>query len=231
MRMKMLFAVVSLCVASLCAGSTAFARPQMQTVNKYVQAGEVTDVSSRRKVRVVKARKHHRKARRILAPQRYAAECFTIMPCEGVQPAFEWRTQRVVQRQTRPASYGVPSVSLGYSSSRLVDIARSQLGNGPIYGRRDLWCARFANYVVQRAGYRGTGSDMASSFASYGQRVAGPQVGAIAVMSRGRRGGHVGIVSGIAADGNPIIISGNHARAVREAEYPAGRVYAYVVPR
>ena len=46
-------------------------------------------------------------------------------------------------------------------------------------------------------GRRGTGSNMANSFANYGSRVSGPQVGAIAVMSRGKRGGHVGIVSGM----------------------------------
>ena len=38
-------------------------------------------------------------------------------------------------------------------------------------------------------------------------------------MSRGRRGGHVGVVSGIDASGNPIIISGNHGRRVAEAVY------------
>jgi uncharacterized protein (TIGR02594 family) len=71
---------------------------------------------------------------------------------------------------------------------------------------------------------------MANSFANYGTRVAGPRVGAIAVMSRGKRGGHVGIVSGIDASGNPIIISGNHNRRVAESVYPRGRIYAYVMP-
>ena len=83
--------------------------------------------------------------------------------------------------------------------------------------------------VLQREGYRGTGSDMARSFASYGQRVSGPQVGAIAVMGR-RGGGHVGIISGIDAQGNPIMISGNNGNRVREAPVSRGRIYAYVVP-
>jgi uncharacterized protein (TIGR02594 family) len=55
-------------------------------------------------------------------------------------------------------------------------------------------------------------------------------VGAIAVMSRGARGGHVGVVSGIDANGNPIIISGNHGRRVAESTYSRGRIYAYVMP-
>ena len=58
----------------------------------------------------------------------------------------------------------------------------------------------------------------------------GPQVGAIAVMSRGKRGGHVGVVSGIDKRGNPIIISGNHNKKVAEAVYPRERIYAYVMP-
>jgi len=86
------------------------------------------------------------------------------------------------------------------------------------------------NFVLNRVGLKGTSSDMARSFASYGRRVPGPRVGAIAVMSRGRNGGHVGVVSGIDAQGNPIIISGNHGRRVAEAKYPRGRIYAYVMP-
>jgi uncharacterized protein (TIGR02594 family) len=117
----------------------------------------------------------------------------------------------------------------GFGGSSIVNEARRYIGGNPT-GRSSLWCARFMNMVLQRTGHRGTGSDMASSFARYGQRISGPQVGAIAVMSRGRRGGHVGIVSGIDAKGNPIVISGNHGRRVAESVYSRGRIYAYVMP-
>ena len=110
----------------------------------------------------------------------------------------------------------------------MVAEARRYLGGNPT-GRGSLWCARFMNMVLQRSGHSGTGSDMASSFAHYGQRVSGPQIGAIAVMGR-RGGGHVGIVSGIDASGNPIVVSGNNRNRVREAVLPRGRVYAYVMP-
>ena len=83
--------------------------------------------------------------------------------------------------------------------------------------------------VLERTGLHGTGSDLARSFASYGQRVSGPQIGAIAVMGR-RGGGHVGIVSGIDASGNPIVVSGNNGNRVREAPISRGRIYAYVMP-
>ncbi|MBJ7404851.1 MAG: TIGR02594 family protein [Bradyrhizobium sp.] len=113
--------------------------------------------------------------------------------------------------------------------SGLVSEARRYIGGNPT-GRGSLWCARFMNMVLQKTGHQGTGSDMASSFARYGTRVSGPQVGAIAVMSRGRRGGHVGIITGIDAQGNPIMISGNNGNRVREAPVSRGRIYAYVMP-
>jgi len=129
-----------------------------------------------------------------------------------------------------PASFSSSGFSpSSFSSSNVVTEARRYLGGNPT-GRGSLWCARFANMVLQHSGYRGTGSDMANSFASYGQRVSGPQVGAIAVMGRGRGGGHVGIITGIDAAGNPIMISGNNGNRVREAPISRGRIYAYVMP-
>ncbi len=123
---------------------------------------------------------------------------------------------------------GVAATS-SFSSSNVVSEARRYLGGNPT-GRGSLWCARFMNMVLQHSGYRGTGSDMANSFSHYGQRVSGPQVGAIAVMGRGRGGGHVGIITGIDASGNPIMISGNNGNRVREAPISRGRIYAYVMP-
>jgi uncharacterized protein (TIGR02594 family) len=115
-----------------------------------------------------------------------------------------------------------------FGSSNVVAEARRYIGSNPT-GRSRLWCARFMNMVLQRSGHAGTGSDMARSFSSYGQRVSGPQVGALAVMSR-RGGGHVGVVSGIDPNGNPIVVSGNHGHRVAESVYPRGRIYAYVMP-
>jgi uncharacterized protein (TIGR02594 family) len=119
--------------------------------------------------------------------------------------------------------------SSGFGSSDVVAEARRYIGGNPT-SRGSLWCARFMNMVLQRSGHRGTGSDMARSFASYGQRVSGPQIGAIAVMGRRGGGGHVGVVSGIDAGGNPIVVSGNNGNRVREAPISRGRIYAYVMP-
>jgi uncharacterized protein (TIGR02594 family) len=131
--------------------------------------------------------------------------------------------------QAAPASMAGNSFSSGgFGSSDVVSEARRYIGGNPT-GRGNLWCARFMNMVLQRSGHHGTGSDLASSFARYGQRVSGPQVGAIAVMGR-RGGGHVGIITGIDAQGNPIMISGNNGNRVREAPVSRGRIYAYVLP-
>src|ERR1700722_11749873 len=106
---------------------------------------------------------------------------------------------------------GGPSPSGGFSFSNVVAEARRYIGGNPTSLGR-LWCARFMNMVLQRSGYRGTGSDAARSFASYGQRGSGPQIG------------------GIDASGNPIVVSGNSRNRVREAPISRGRIYAYVVP-
>jgi len=128
---------------------------------------------------------------------------------------------------TSSASGGI-ATSSGFGSSNVVAEARRYLGGNPT-GRGRLWCARFMNMVLERTGLHGTGSDLARSFASYGQRVSGPQIGAIAVMGR-RGGGHVGVVSGIDAGGNPIVVSGNNGNRVRETPVSRGRIFAYVMP-
>ena len=133
-------------------------------------------------------------------------------------------------RSLARASSAAPAgfAASGFGSSDVVAEARRYIGGNPT-GRVSLWCARFMNMVLERSGHRGTGSDMARSFASYGHRISGPQVGAIAVMAR-RGGGHVGVVSGIDASGNPIVVSGNNGNRVREAVLSRSRVYAYVMP-
>jgi uncharacterized protein (TIGR02594 family) len=115
----------------------------------------------------------------------------------------------------------------GATSDSLVSEARKYIGTNPT-GRGSLWCGAFMDMVLKRTGHSG-GGNLARSYVHYGQRVSGPQVGAIAVMGR-RGGGHVGVVSGVDPNGNPIIVSGNHNHTVAESVYPAGRISAYVLP-
>jgi uncharacterized protein (TIGR02594 family) len=179
-------------------------------------------------------RAHARKSRRTLAAPGYRFGQNRDMDPFTPGHFFDDDRQSASSRgRGRAASHAreqaLSSFALGGGSSAVVHEARRHIGTNPT-GRRSRWCARFMNFVLERSGFRGTGSDMARSFASYGRRISGPRIGAIAVMSRGRRGGHVGVVSGIDKRGNPIIISGNHGNRVEESVYPRGRIYAYVLP-
>jgi uncharacterized protein (TIGR02594 family) len=163
-------------------------------------------------------------------PQVYTTKSGKLIVRGPYQPAPSALTARaeLPVKKVRGHSHQLHSYS-GGSWSPLVAEARRYLGTKPTK-RRTLWCGAFMNMILKETGHRGSGSDMARSFARYGRRVSGPQVGAIAVMSRGSNGGHVGVVSGIAPSGDPIVISGNYNDRVAEAVYPRGRIIAYVVP-
>jgi uncharacterized protein (TIGR02594 family) len=152
------------------------------------------------------------------------------------------RHRRAVDAEDRPSGVAArpltvhndgddPGIELvgNVPGGRIVAEARRWIGTNPTT-RATLWCARFMNFVLERLGLPGTSSDVAKSFASYGKRLEGPKVGAIAVMNRGKSGGHVGVVSGFDKDGDPIIISGNYSRRVAEAVYDRSRIIAYVSP-
>jgi len=94
-----------------------------------------------------------------------------------------------------------------------------------------LWCADFMNFVLRKAGGKGTQSRAARSFLQYGKKLDGPRVGAIAILYRkGPNNGHVGVVRGTDGQGNPILVSGNHGLTVKESIYPKAKVMAYVMP-
>jgi uncharacterized protein (TIGR02594 family) len=144
------------------------------------------------------------------------------------QPAGR-KAARAARRGQQPEIGSLPDTTASFSggSNSLVSEARKYLGGNPT-GRRSLWCGAFMDMVLKRTGHPG-GGNLARGYARYGTRVSGPQVGAIAVMAR-KGGGHVGIVTGIDSNGNPIVISGNHNNRVAEAVYPRSRILTYVVP-
>ena len=94
-----------------------------------------------------------------------------------------------------------------------------------------LWCADFMNFVLRKAGGKGTHSRAARSFLDYGKKLDGPRVGAIAILFRkGANNGHVGVVRGTDGQGNPILVSGNHGPTVMQSVYKKEKVMAYVMP-
>lgn len=145
-------------------------------------------------------------------------------PALAVQQPVGEATQS--QRYRRAQSHANSAFG-GFTSNALVSEARKYIGTNPT-GRGSLWCGAFMDMVLKHTGHAG-GGNLASAYARYGTRVAGPTVGAIAVMGR-NGGGHVGVVSGIDPNGNPIVVSGNHNHTVAESVYPRSRIYAYVMP-
>ena len=142
-------------------------------------------------------------------------------------PVPEGRHRRGHQLAAEAAQSHANSAFAGFTGNSLVEDARKYIGTNPT-GRGSLWCGAFMDMVLKQTGHSG-GGNLALGYLNYGTRVAGPQVGAIAVMGR-HGGGHVGVVSGVDANGNPIIVSGNHNHTVAEAVYPRSRISAYVVP-
>ena len=115
----------------------------------------------------------------------------------------------------------------GMNARRNRRILKTVLNVDPV---RIPWCAAFANAMLARAGYEGTGSLMARSFLRYGTRTRSPQEGDIVVFSRGRRGGHVGFYMGEEyRNGRKyiLVLGGNQRKAVNVAYYPARRVLGY----
>ncbi len=148
-------------------------------------------------------------------------EADATRPVEDRRSRHRRRTAAETAQSHANSAYGA------FTGSSLVAEARKYLGTNPT-GRGSLWCGAFMDMVLKRTGHAG-GGNLALGYLHYGTRVGGPQVGAIAVMGR-HGGGHVGVVSGVDANGNPIIVSGNHNRTVAEAVYPRSRISAYVMP-
>jgi uncharacterized protein (TIGR02594 family) len=245
--------MLAACSAAVLAASPALARPakqkmipvmpvsesltnSIQTYQTYSANQSIgTGTPVARHLSRAQRRAERRAERAAIRQARARGAMASVVPTAPMTPGatFGAAAPAAASMPTMPATSfaattGTAAPSFG-GGSGLVAEARRYIGGNPT-GRGRLWCAEFMNMVLKRSGHQGTGSAMARSFASYGRRVSGPQVGAIAVMSRGRRGGHVGVVSGVDASGNPIVVSGNHNGRVAEATYPRGRVYAYVMP-
>lgn len=223
-------ATVLACAAVITGGcNSAFARPSHHHHHHHAVGSSVH----------TEAHRHHRRQRvaerRLEGPRASRINLYYGGPGAAKEYAFEGdggfayapSRRHVRVRAGRAPVASVASVASFGSGGSLVADARRYIGTNPT-GRRSLWCGAFMDKVLRDTGHRG-GGNLAKGYLHYGRRIAGPQVGAIAVMGR-RGGGHVGVVSGIDANGNPIIISGNHNHTVAEATYPRHRIIAYVMP-
>lgn len=103
-------------------------------------------------------------------------------------------------------------------------IASGRKGNCP----RNLGCGcNLANYF-HIGGQRWRELWVARAWAREGTRASKGCIGCVAVLSRGRRGGHVGVVQAYDANGNPVVYSYANGRlGWTTAAYPSQRVIAY----
>jgi uncharacterized protein (TIGR02594 family) len=192
--------------------TTAQARPTKSHIqNAHIQ--RMAASPSLRKARVAANHRrylHHRRVHVRGANQKHVQAAKTVATCATSHLA---------------CLLGFASVSNQPSSSTLASAARRYMGTNPT-GWNRVWCGRFMEMVVKETGgHVPRGPALARNWANLPHVSA--QVGAIAVLARGR-GGHVGIVTGFDHKGNPIIVSGNHGHVVGEGVYPRGRVLAYV---
>ena len=120
---------------------------------------------------------------------------------------------------------GVMGPVITSTSSNVVAEARRYLGGNPTGRGSVVRVVDEHGFAAFRLSRHRLGSG-AFVRLSYGQRVSGPQVGADRRAYPGRRGGgRFGIVSGIDAGGNPIVVSGNNGNRVREAPiFPAAHL-------
>jgi uncharacterized protein (TIGR02594 family) len=90
------------------------------------------------------------------------------------------------------------------------------------------WCSSFVNWCIVRAGYIGTSSAAARSWAKWGTKIDKPVKGCIVVLTR-TGGGHVGFYE----DGDEFtieVLGGNQDDAVNVRKYRASRLLCYVLP-
>jgi uncharacterized protein (TIGR02594 family) len=119
-------------------------------------------------------------------------------------------------------------------------VARGELGvrNFPagtnVAGHDDKvdWCSSFVDWVLARAGLRGTGSALARSWLAWGDALDEPRPGCVAVLWREDPQswkGHVGFFIR-EEDDQVVLLGGNQLEAVREHRYPRAQVLAWRWP-
>jgi len=112
-------------------------------------------------------------------------------------------------------------------NSTIIDWAKDEGGDvAKTYTHDSIpWCALFANYILTKAGLKGTESLWALDFAGQwpSVKLIGPAVGAFAPMVR-NGGGHIGVVVGKDQHGNVMLLGGNQSDAVNIKPFAQSRL-------
>lgn len=109
----------------------------------------------------------------------------------------------------------------------LVAAALRFLGTNPGgWKHPTLWCAEFMGRIAPHAARRIRNPNFARNWAHL-PRVE-PRRGAIAVLTRGRHGGHIGVILQVKKNGDLVVVSGNYGRKVGTGTYSRRRLIAAV---
>lgn len=104
----------------------------------------------------------------------------------------------------------------------------SASGTAQLDPTKQAWCAAYANAVLAQSGLGGTGSNLASSFQSWGKATSNPLSGDIVNLKpqAGGSSGHVGFFAGMQGD-NVLVSGGNQSNGVNTAAFPASEVLSF----
>jgi uncharacterized protein (TIGR02594 family) len=100
------------------------------------------------------------------------------------------------------------------------------------YDDKIAWCSSFLNWCMKQSGIAGTRSALARSWLTWGNELAAPIYGCVAVLTADDAvewKGHVGFFLRSDAH-NVYLFGGNQLEEVRELAYPLDRVLAYRWP-
>ncbi|WP_228235929.1 TIGR02594 family protein [Allomuricauda sp. M10] len=136
----------------------------------------------------------------------------------------------------------------------IIDIALDEFGTREIVGQQDnpevlkyfdgtgfdgrtlkdetAWCAAFVNWVLQKAGFQGSGKLNARSFLEVGEATESPEKGDIVVLWRNSPDdwrGHVGFYVRESQD-HIYVLGGNQGNEVSIKKYPKSRLLQYRMP-
>lgn len=134
---------------------------------------------------------------------------------------LDWAWRELGVRE-QPGSRDHPRIRAMFKDAGHAEIVRDEVA----------WCAAFVGACLERSGRKSTRSLMARSYLGWGEPIAAPELGALAVMSRGSDPalGHVGFVVG-EADDQLQILGGNQGQEVSVKSYPKSRLIGLRWPR
>lgn len=125
---------------------------------------------------------------------------------------------------------GVRKFSKGSSNPRITEYHQGTNIAG--YDDKVAWCSSFLDWVFREVGLQGTGSALARSWLSWGERLSEPKLGCVVILQReDPKGwqGHVGLFLKI-QDDKIFLLGGNQLDAVCQHHYPLSSVIDYRWP-